>query len=223
MTRLEKRPSRNGLWLGTLLGLVGVACGTQPGTPADAGSDTGGSSSGGAGTGGRASGGTASGGPGSECRSDSQCALAKCCGSAECFGFYCGISPSQCQTPTFECDTDADCPPDGTCVSSLKETCPQCPSRDCVYPPPLCSDGYTCQGLRVCDVASARADEHGCVAPSCADTVTCPENYRCTAPSAVDDGCRLLTCTQDADCDSGYCLNGTCSSSVAGKCTAPPP
>jgi len=248
MTRRLQRSCGTSLGTALLLALAGVACGAQPG--ADAENDTGGRASGGThsgggpgdgdaggasgGTGGGASGGGASGGagtggstggPGSPCRKDADCGSAgpyRCCGPGdECWGFYCGISPSQCGMPILNCDTDADCPPNGTCVSGYTETCPQCQRRDCVYPPPLCNDGYDCLSSLACEVGSARADEHGCVAPSCADSITCPENERCTAPSALDDGCRPLECTQDADCDSGPCSLGACGPVTAGCVAAP--
>jgi hypothetical protein len=181
------------------------------------------------------------------CRSVSDCGgtPVKCCpAGSNCWPGACPLPPTNCPT-SFECTTDADCAPNGTCVRTV-EGCPQCEHRECVYPPPactqspdncgpiarcqadgscaplLCDDGYECPEGSRCKVDSARANEHGCEKIPCDDGWSCEENTRCTAPEdPASHGCAPLTCSSDADCDCGFCVNGLCQSNL-GMCSYPP-
>ncbi len=180
------------------------------------------------------------------CRDVSDCggAPVKCCTSGNCWPDACPIPPTNCPT-TFDCTTNADCAPNGTCVSTI-EGCPRCEHRECVYPLPactqtpdncgpiarcqadgtckplLCDDGYECPTGTRCKFDSARADAHGCEKIPCNDGWSCDENTRCTAPTdAAPHGCTALSCSTDADCDCGFCVNSLCQSNL-GVCSYPP-
>lgn len=179
------------------------------------------------------------------CRSAAECGPTwpvKCCVAGEdCWPDACPFPPIHC--PAFDCTTSDDCQPGGTCVSTI-DFCPRCEFRTCQYPPPpctpdscgsdarcqsdgtckpvLCTDGYTCQASYRCNVASARADGHGCELVPCDDGWTCTENMRCTNPSdPLTHGCRAQTCVSDGDCDCGYCVEGACAVAL-GRCSFPP-
>lgn len=191
--------------------------------------------------------------PGGPCRWQGDCgdSLIKCCGGGgSCWpASACPIPPTMCGTmggAGSECSADADCPPDGTCVTTV-EGCPQCPVSRCEYPPPLCTDepticgdigrcqpdgtcapvlcdeGFECSPDRQrCNVGSPRADEHGCEYLPCDDGWDCEENTRCTPPTEPGThGCTVLECGADSDCDCGYCVNGHCTS-LLGTCVPAP-
>lgn len=88
--------------------------------------------------------------------------------------------------------------------------------------PIRCNAGHVCPEDSRCNVDSARADTFGCEKLPCDDGWTCEKNTRCTAPAEVGGhGCTPLPCAGDCDCDSGYCVNGACASSL-GLCSSAP-
>jgi len=187
------------------------------------------------------------------CRSGDDCGPIGpviCCQAEPCWPDACPIPPSMCASmgSHFECDTDMDCAPGGTCVSSF-EGCPRCEFRRCHNPPPptppcttqpdscapdgrcqpdgtcaplACDAGYACGDPYRCRPGSARADTHGCELIPCDDGWSCGLNARCTAPGQTSDhGCTTLSCTADADCDCGFCVKGQCASAL-GFCSFAP-
>jgi hypothetical protein len=74
--------------------------------------------------------------------------------------------------------------------------------------PEACSQGYTCPAGTTC-AASSSADPHGCSPIHCSTTHPCPVNTTCD-PAAPGEGCSIRTCTHDAECDCGACVNGAC-------------
>lgn len=149
------------------------------------------------------------------------------------------------------CTSDKDCTdsPGGTCVGYVVQVCPRCDSMKCQYPPPPpplctkspdscgtgnrcrtdgaceplpCSEGYSCASGSRCSVGSARADGHGCELIPCNSGFTCDENTRCTAPTDPGShGCTTIECNTDGDCDCGFCVWGSCYSTL-GTCSTPP-
>jgi len=173
----------------------------------------------------------------------------KCCTTGNCWpASACPLPPTTCSqhsSNTLECSLDADCGEGGTCIKGVSG-CPQCPYSICQRPPPRCTQspddcgtdarcqpdgscaplpcnaGYTCPAGRRCSVGSTRSDGHGCELIPCNDGWTCSENSRCTAPDdASTHGCTALTCSNDTECDCGYCVNNTCTANL-GTCTPAP-
>ncbi len=145
-----------------------------------------------------------------------------CRSSADCGGPLClppgasaGCGP--CRMPEHDCTADPDCAPGDVCVSTvLACTCTGEPSTLC---------GPSCTGGGTTCAAGERCDPSGhCVALSCATGYACGSNTRCDvgAPGADEHGCVRQTCTVDAECDCGACVEGRCYDGP-GQCTYPPP
>lgn len=185
------------------------------------------------------------------CRSVADCKMlspVKCCLSGNCWpASACPLPPSMCPSVglRYLCTTDGDCNAGGTCVSTISG-CPQCETRQCEDPPPLCNlspdscgsearcqtdgtcvplsctAGFSCPSGTRCSAGSARADGHGCELLPCNEGFPCPENFRCTEPGdRFSHGCTAMPCRLDADCDCGYCVGGSCASSL-GICSQAP-
>jgi len=185
------------------------------------------------------------------CRSSTDCKElppVKCCTPGNCWtgAATCPFPPSMCSTTgghPSQCSQNSDCD-GGTCTITVSG-CPECPTGQCQYPPPkctqnpdscgsdrrcasdgtcvplLCNAGFSCPTGSRCAIDSTRSDGHGCELIPCTDGWTCDTNTRCTAPSdSASHGCTVLTCTADSDCDCGYCVNGGCLANL-GICTQP--
>jgi hypothetical protein len=160
----------------------------------------------------------------------------------------CPIPPYMVPCPAPACTSNKDCTtgPGGTCVSYVIDYCPRCDGWQCQYPPPPpppctkspdscsagmrcrsdgacepvpCGEGYACASDSRCSVGSSRADGHGCELIPCGQGFACEENTRCTAPTDPSShGCTTLPCKADGDCDCGFCVWGSCSTSL-GTCS----
>lgn len=62
-----------------------------------------------------------------------------------------------------------------------------------------CQSNADCLTGQICD-----ADSH-CVATACTAAADCPSQFTCSTGA-----CERLTCSDDADCDAGYCVGGSC-------------
>jgi len=151
---------------------------------------------------------------------------------------------SPCPTPpAHECDIDTDCPINDLCFTGPPPCFCTQPTKTChlsckapgVEPcaagticspgtkgadghgcaPVLCNAGYTCPTESECEVGAAAADRHGCVKLPCSQT-GCPANFVCQTTFTIG-GCTPKPCSNDCGCDSGFCVEGFCSS-VLGTC-----
>ncbi|MBN2193345.1 MAG: hypothetical protein JW751_11065 [Polyangiaceae bacterium] len=150
-----------------------------------------------------------------ECDSDASCGA----------GSVCVTNPDPCQcrgqgTLCVPACTEDSCLPTEACAAD----------GHCV--PRRCEEGFECPADQLC--APDRGDEHGCAWAQCdlgertcpegfvcdpgssltgcrrllcSEGATCPDNHRCPGDG---DSCTRLSCTSDAECDCGACVNGTC-------------
>ncbi len=146
--------------------------------------------------------------------------------------------------PRHDCTVDTDCPTGDICLTSIIKCCNQ-PSKTCHVScnaagvtcaagttcspgtkgaddygcaPLLCNAGYTCPTGFQCAAGALGTDAHGCEALPCSQT-SCPANFVCpTTPTY--SLCAPKRCSTDCDCDSGFCVGGTCAS-VLGTCVVP--
>src|SRR5450631_528444 len=154
---------------------------------------------------------------------------------------------SPCPTPpTHECTVDTDCPMNDICITGPTPCFCTQPSTTCHLScnapgfgpcaagticspgtkgadgngcaPVLCNAGYTCPTGSACEVGAAAADGHGCVQLPCSQT-GCPANFVCRTTATIG-GCTAKPCSSDCGCDSGFCVDGSCSS-VLGTCVRP--
>jgi hypothetical protein len=150
-----------------------------------------------------------------------------------------------CLTPVYhDCTVDTDCPTGSHCLSSIVKCCNQtsmtchvscntttltCAAGTICSPgtkgandygcaPQPCDAGYACPTGFHCAVGGTGADAHGCQALPCSQT-GCAANFVCQ-PTATVGGCAPKPCSTDCDCDSGFCVGGSCSS-VLGTCVMP--
>ncbi len=148
-------------------------------------------------------------------------------------------------TPRHDCTVDTDCPTGDLCLTSIIKCCNQ-PSMTCHVScnstgvtcaagticspgtkgaddygcaPVLCNAGYTCPAGFQCAAGTSGTDAHGCQALPCSQT-GCPANFVCQT-TATSGGCTPKPCSTDCDCDSGFCVGGSCAS-VLGTCAMPP-
>jgi hypothetical protein len=103
------------------------------------------------------------------------------------------------------CVTDGYSCPDGTiCDPARPGDAHRCAFLSCE------SEGFQCPSERpLCDPAAMFADGHGCRAPTCAEGAQCPINTRCKEVSSAFS-CVRLSCTSDAECDCGACVERQC-------------
>jgi hypothetical protein len=185
---------------------------------------------------------------GSECRSLSDCPGGG--NGYYCTTDPGGVS-SACATPfcvgpvNHDCTVDTDCPAGDHCLSTIVKCCNQtsmtchvvcnsttvtCATGTVCSPgtkggddygcaPQPCNAGYTCPSGFQCAVGGTGADAHGCQALPCSQT-GCPANFTCSTTATVG-GCTPKQCSTDCDCDSGFCVGGSCSSAL-GTCVMPP-
>lgn len=101
------------------------------------------------------------------------------------------------------CTDGYDCGPQALCAPTRAGHLPNgCAYRTCR------EDGFTCPAGTAC--WPAVGDEHGCGAVRCdRGGAPCPMNSRCD-PGAGGNGCRVKSCTADADCDCGACIEKLC-------------
>jgi hypothetical protein len=185
---------------------------------------------------------------GSQCRSLSDCPGKG--NGYYCTTDPAGVS-SACATPfcvtppQHDCTVDTDCATGDICLTSLIKCCNQ-PSMSCHVScnaagvtcaagttcspatkgaddygcaPVPCNAGYTCPTGFQCAVGTLGTDAHGCEALPCSQT-GCPSNFVCQTTATVG-GCTPKPCSTDCDCDSGFCVGGSCAS-VLGTCVMPP-
>ena len=118
-----------------------------------------------------------------------------------------------------ECQGDSDCPivrPHCVKDVGVPNVCTQCiSSSDCTEG--VCEGmSHTC--LAVCQTDSNCSDSSTycstrkrCEPKACATSAECPAGSMCQA-----SGCRHIACTQDAECNGGYCVNQVCSAELGG-------
>ena len=148
-------------------------------------------------------------------------------------------------TPLHDCTVDTDCPTGDICLTTIIKCCNQ-PSMSCHVScnaagvtcaagticspgttgaddygcaPVLCNAGYTCPSGFQCAAGTSGTDAHGCAALPCSQT-GCPANFVCQT-TATTGGCSPKPCATDCDCDSGFCVGGSCASGL-GTCVMPP-
>ena len=148
-------------------------------------------------------------------------------------------------TPRHDCTVDTDCPTGDICLTSIIKCCNQ-PSMTCHVScnasgvtcaagticspgtkgaddygcaPVLCNAGFMCPAGFQCAAGTSGTDAHGCQALPCSQT-GCPANFVCNATATIG-GCMPKPCSTDCDCDSGFCVGGSCAS-VLGTCVMPP-
>ena len=148
-------------------------------------------------------------------------------------------------TPSHDCTVDTDCPTGDICLTTIIKCCNQ-PSMTCHVScnatgvtcatgticspgtkgaddygcaPVLCNAGYTCPAGFQCAAGTSGSDAHGCQALPCSQT-GCPANFVCKTTATIG-GCTPKPCSTDCDCDSGFCVGGSCAS-VLGTCVIPP-
>jgi hypothetical protein len=147
--------------------------------------------------------------------------------------------------PLHDCTVDTDCPTGDICLTSIIACCNQ-PTMSCHVScnaagvtcaagttcspstkgaddygcaPVLCNAGYACPTGFQCAAGTSGTDAHGCEALPCSQT-GCPANFVCQTTATVG-GCTPKPCSTDCDCDSGFCVGGSCAS-VLGTCVMPP-
>jgi hypothetical protein len=157
-----------------------------------------------------------------ECTADTECTPGLVCATTRYVGgCLCQPAPNplrKCVPPCTpqSCDRDESCNQDGHCG------------------PKSCADGYPCGPGMACSSGRALADAHGCAPSDCAAGTTacptgercepgkgciavpctegyeCPVNHVCNPTSNTPHRCVRRSCTADADCDCGACINATC-------------
>ncbi len=122
--------------------------------------------------------------PGMACAQDSQCASNLCLTE---------WVRTACSAP---CEVNADCPAGWSCLSREVRGSAESALNVCVPPPPTpCQSNTDCAGLHVCSVVVNRAGDG-------LDSV-------CVDPAGP--GTPGASCSADAQCRAGICLNGACS------------
>ncbi len=185
---------------------------------------------------------------GSECRSVTECpqngAGYYCSTDPGGISSACA-TPFCVTTPRHDCTVDTDCPTGDLCLTTIIKCCNQ-PSMSCHVScnatgvtcaagtfcspgtkgaddygcaPVPCNAGYTCPSGFQCAVGTSGTDAHGCEALPCSQT-GCPANFVCKTTAPIG-GCTPKPCSTDCDCDSGFCVGGSCAS-VLGTCVMPP-
>ncbi len=149
--------------------------------------------------------------PDGPCRTSSDCF-----GGTSCVGAsdpHCGICP----TPVRECEDDSGCAGSDWCRASAPSCCGGVDTQ-CV--PSCVTQPSVCQGGEICDAATGRCENNSCLFLDFA----CPANHDCdpAAPNADTTGCVRRSCADDAACDCGFCVTGTCESQL-GTCMLPAP
>lgn len=109
------------------------------------------------------------------------------------------------------CTDDSECGPQQVCTH-WRPSEPGC--RQCPYVHYTCRT--PCQSDDECPLNTACSAGH-CVASTCASDFDCPDNYVC---DMYDHKCRRFSCTNDDDCDTGFCVDGTCYEEL-GSCITP--
>jgi hypothetical protein len=185
---------------------------------------------------------------GSQCRSATDCPRGGA--GYYCTTDPAGVS-SACATPlcagpvNHDCTVDTDCSTGNHCIATLVKCCNQtsmtchvvcntttviCAAGTICSPgttgaddygcaPQPCNAGYTCPTGFKCAVGAAGADPHGCQGLPCSQT-GCPANFVCTTTATIG-GCAPKPCATDCDCDTGFCVERTCASTL-GTCVMPP-
>jgi hypothetical protein len=194
-------------------GTTTAAGGHAPTTTGQGAQGQGGQGQGGGGLGGQAQGGHGQGGHGGSalpvgaCRTDADCPDNMhgefCWAPGESRG--CGICGGP---PEPKCGSDADCASQG--AASICDPIP-CP---CSPDDKACHDG--CTKDADCGVASVCGATHRCEPAPCGAGAACPALFSC------DPGghCARTTCTTDAACGDGRCVNGACWEAF-GQCDYP--
>lgn len=164
-------------------------------------------------------------GPENQCAVDMDCGMGAWCATLP-FNDPCNCTGETTERrclslcPATPCAADQSCDANGHCV------------------PASCMDGYACPQERVCDPAGVMPDDHGCAYLSCTAGYTCPDGYTCNPgapggtphgcqaisckdgfvcpantdcdPTATGHGCIKRSCSNDADCDCGACIQKKC-------------
>ncbi len=146
--------------------------------------------------------------PEGACRSDADCTA----GSLQCYAPGESIGCGICMEPIALCATDADCDegdvcfvytPPCSCGGDASECRPRCSASSC-------EEGETCD-----DVTGL------CQPTRCNAGYACPAHTECVTKGGDAHGCERTSCTSDADCGCGACVEGRCYEAL-GFCSAPP-
>jgi len=155
-----------------------------------------------------------SGGAGSDCRSSADCGDGLGCSGAG-DPQVCGIAPRE------ACATDLDCSPTNDRCHAIFDSC----SFDGI--------GSECRAACTADLDCGGAGVFRCDAGACI-AITCDQGFSCGAREVCDvtritsntpiydrhHGCFAVTCSTDAECGDGFCVNGSCQDAL-GTCVEP--
>jgi hypothetical protein len=149
-----------------------------------------------------------------------------------------------CNAPQHECEMDVDCGMNAVCNDypfdepcnctgeTIERRCqPVCPATACgpdetcdeasghCNPTP-CEDGFTCPTGTTCQMVPW-ADAHHCRPFDCTEGADCTPNQSCDA-TPQGNRCITRSCSEDADCACGACVNQHCEGRI-GACYTPVP
>ena len=140
-----------------------------------------------------------------------------CCASnADCLANTTCVDPESppscggtCNNDPPTCTNDAQCSVTGGPLAAI------CAVRNCACSGQLdCAPG--CSEMNPCHTGIAcNATTHRCEVVACATDVECPSTFRCGRSLS----CVRKTCSGDAECGSGFCVNGLCFDGK-GRCDA---
>ena len=144
-----------------------------------------------------------------ECRTEADCSDGTSCYDED-DPFY-----GDCEGAERACEGDGECGEGNVCAEYQNDhPCnPGELSTRCVA---ACLDNAACLDGEQCDTATGH-----CVIWACADGYTCPTYFSCT-PDTEGTGCARDTCTDDAGCGEGWCVDGACFAEP-GFCSYAPP
>src|SRR5262249_41180739 len=137
------------------------------------------------------------------CRSDNDCMMQ----FQTCFAPGESVGCGACMVPQHPCQADAECTAQGPTAICDIGLCSCMGEKDCIAgcaSDTACPEGATCGA------------DPPCQARTCTTPGDCPANFACTS-----NRCVRLTCTTDAACGGGVCVQGQCYSSF-GFCSAQP-
>ncbi len=121
-------------------------------------------------------------------------------------------------------DAQSDCDGDSDCSAAIDICAPiGLDPRSCACDPAVkvCQPG--CLGDEACPVGTHCDTDHRCAADRCGDETACPAGFDCLLPPDSRTGaCNRRSCTNDADCGTAFCVNGSCHL-APGRCEIIPP
>lgn len=141
------------------------------------------------------------------CRQTSDCCPGQFCvppGELMCGGVL--------QCPPVDAGCGAQSPCDAGLVCAPETMVPCCP------PVPTCLPPCTATS---CGTGSVCGGDGRCAPLSCTQGFMCPAQTSCTPDGGDEHGCLQHSCSRDADCAGGFCVDGDCQATL-GTCASPP-